>query len=99
MTCLLSIANFGLIPEYDDLVSLGLAQAGPHNLSALDNRVSHKVVFVAPDKQHFVEFDGLTFRHTQTLDFYCLFGGYLVLFAAYFNYSVNLLTSIRNGAF
>jgi hypothetical protein len=94
MPRLLSIANFGLVSKYDDLFSLGLTQTRPHNLSPLYDRVSHKSAFVPSDKQHPVELDCVALRHIETLDFYCLFRGYLILLAAHFDDSVNLLTSI-----
>jgi hypothetical protein len=94
MPLLLSVANLGLIFEYNNLLSLGFAQTGSHNLGSLDDRVSYKGVCVAPDKQHPVKLDRVAFGNTEALNFYCLLWGYLVLFAAYLNDRVNLLTSL-----
>jgi hypothetical protein len=94
MPLLLSVANFGLILKYNNLLSLGLAQTGPHNLGPLNDRVSYEGVFVTPDKEHPVELDSVAFGNTEALNFYCLLWGYLVLFAAYLDDRVNLLTSL-----
>jgi hypothetical protein len=94
MPHLLSVADFGLIFKYDNLLTFGFAQTCAHNFGALDDRVSYKGVFVPPDKQHPVKLDCVALGHTQALNFYCLFRGYLVLLAAHFDDSVDLLTSL-----
>ena len=98
MSSLRAIADFGLISEYDDLVSLRLAQTGSHDLGTLDSGIPYQGVPASPDKQHSIKFDSLTFRYTQTLDFYRLFRGYLVLLSTCFNNSVNLSTLLTGTA-
>jgi hypothetical protein len=64
MSPLRAIADFRLISEYDNLVSLGFAQTGSHNLGALDSGIPYQGVPVSPNKQHSIKFDSLTFRYT-----------------------------------
>jgi len=90
MSLLPAIADFGLVSKCDNLLSLGFPQRSSHNLGPLYDRIADKGIAISPNKKHIVEFDPIAFSDIQTLDFYCLLWGYLVLLATYLNNSVNL---------
>jgi hypothetical protein len=90
MSLLPAIADFGLVSKCDDLISLGFSQRSSHDLGSLNDRIANKGIAIPPDKEHLIEFDPIAFSDIQTLDFYCLLWGYLVLLAIYFNNSVNI---------
>jgi hypothetical protein len=90
MSYLPAIADFGLVSKCDNLISLSFSQRSSHNLGPLDDRIANKGIAIPPNKKHLVEFDPIAFSDIQTLDFYCLLWGYLVLLATYLNNGVNL---------
>jgi hypothetical protein len=90
MSLLPAIADFGLVFKHDNLISLSFSQRGSHNLGPLYDRIPYQAIAVPPNKQDFIELNSVAFGNIQTLDFYCLLRGYLILLATYFNNSVNL---------
>ncbi len=99
MSLLPSIADFGLIFEYDNLLSFSFSQGSTHNLSPLYGRISYNGISIPPNEQHLIELNSVAFSDIQTLDFDCLLWGYLILLATYFNNSVNVITPIPKRGF
>ena len=94
MSSFASVANFGFIPKYDNLLALSFPQRSSHNLRPFDNGVSYNGTSILADKQYPVQLHGIPFRDIQTLDLYCLVRGYFILLAPDFDNGVNRLTPL-----
>lgn len=90
MSLLPPIADFGLVSKRDNLLSPGFSQRSSHNLGPLNDGIANKGIAIPANKKNLVELNSVAFSNIQTIDFYGLLRGYLVLLATYFNNGVDL---------
>lgn len=93
MSCLPAVTSLWLILKHGNLVIFKLSQRSSFYLGTFDSRVARNYISIIINKQYTVEVNGIALRYVQTLNLYLLVRGYLILFTAGFNNSVNFCPS------
>lgn len=93
MSCFPAVTSLWLILKYGNLVTFKLSQRSSSYLGAFDSRVARNYISIIINKQYTVQVNGIAFRYVQSLDLYLLVRGYLILFTAGLNNSVNFYPS------
>jgi hypothetical protein len=86
------VTHLGLIFENGNLPAFAAPLRGSHYLRPVNGRRAYGYLIAVGNKQHSIQVNRAPFRRIQAFDIYSLTRGYLILFAAGFNNSVNFFT-------
>jgi hypothetical protein len=90
MAVLAAVPDFRLVLKDDNLFGPAVLLGGGHDPGPFHDRFAERDVGAVSQEQYFVQLDGVALSYIQSFNTDGLAFGYFILFAAGFNYSVNI---------